>query len=244
MIEEEAIYERPIVSKVFLSPEGGQDAAILPEICPATQRNEKLRYHRLIVLAKRILDIVGSGLLILMLVPVFLTVGLLIFLTDGAPMIYQRRVVGPRGSFDAYKFRTMVRNADVQLALNPEMMRAYEEQFKLKSDPRITRLGKWLRKYSVDELPQLFNVLKGQMSLVGPRMITEPELEKYGSYKSLLLSVKPGLTGYWQIKGRQDVSYSERVQMDVHYISNWSLTLDILILLKTPIRVVFGRGAY
>jgi lipopolysaccharide/colanic/teichoic acid biosynthesis glycosyltransferase len=198
----------------------------------------------MVLLVKRALDIIGSGLLILMLAPLFLTVGLLVFMKDGSPIIYRRRVVGPRGSFDAYKFRTMVRDADMKLALNPELMRAYTEQFKLKSDPRITPVGRWLRKYSLDELPQLFNVLKGQMSLVGPRMITAPELEKYEAYKTLLLTVKPGLTGYWQIEGRQDVSYSERVRMDVHYITNWSLTLDILILLKTPGKVIFGRGAY
>jgi lipopolysaccharide/colanic/teichoic acid biosynthesis glycosyltransferase len=114
----------------------------------------------------------------------------------------------------------------------------------LKRDPRVTRLGAVLRKFSLDELPQLFNVIRGQMSLVGPRMITAPELEKYGEHKALLLSVKPGLTGYWQVHGRQEVSYAERVRMDVDYIRNWSLRTDMELLLLTPWRVIRGRGAY
>jgi len=231
------------VGEPVASRKRGQGSGGLPKIRELPTRDQN-HHRRLVFLTKRVLDMIGSGGLIVILSPLLLTLGLLIFLTDGAPVIYRRRVVGPTGSFDAYKLRTMVRDADAKLALDPELMRAYEEQFKLKSDPRVTSLGRWLRKYSLDELPQLFNVLRGQMSLVGPRMITAPELGKYGSHQELLLSVKPGLTGYWQIKGRQDVSYAERVQMDVHYIANWSLTLDILILLKTPVRVIFGRGAY
>lgn len=226
------------------SRNGTQGRGSLPETRELPTKSQNRHHGRLLLLTKRVLDVLGSGVLIVILSPLFLILGLLIFAADGAPIIYRRRVVGPRGIFDAYKFRTMVRDADARLARDPDLMRAYEEQFKLKSDPRVTSLGRWLRKYSLDELPQLLNVLRGQMSLVGPRMITAPELEKYGSYKELILSVKPGLTGYWQIEGRQDVSYSERVQMDVHYIANWSLTLDVLILFKTPGRVVFGRGAY
>lgn len=216
----------------------------LPEIRTLAIRNQNRCQSRIALLAKRVVDVLGSGSLIIVLSPVLFLVGLLILVADGAPIIYRRRVVGPRGSFDAYKFRTMVRDADAKLASDKRLMRAYEEQFKLKSDPRVSSLGKWLRKYSLDELPQLVNVFRGQMSLVGPRMITAPELEKYGSYQELLLSTRPGLTGYWQIQGRQDVSYSERVRMDVYYITHWSLVLDILILLKTPGRVIFGRGAY
>src|SRR5262249_33999514 len=118
------------------------------------------------------------------------------------------------------------------------------QKIKIRKDPRVTPLGSFLRKSSLDELPQLFNVLTGQMSLVGPRMITAPELEKYGEHKELLLSVKPGLTGYWQINGRQEVSYEKRVRMDVHYIRNWSLRMDCELLLLTPFRVIRGRGAY
>jgi lipopolysaccharide/colanic/teichoic acid biosynthesis glycosyltransferase len=193
---------------------------------------------------KRAIDLFGSGFLICLLSPMFLGVALLIWISDGCPVLYLRRVVGSRGEFDAYKFRTMFRNADAILAADPELRDAFTKDFKLKSDPRVTQVGTWLRKYSVDELPQLVNVLRGQMSLVGPRMITKEELAKYGQYRELLVTVKPGLTGYWQVRGRQDVSYEERVRMDVHYITHWSLGLDLTILFQTPFRVIRGEGAY
>lgn len=193
---------------------------------------------------KRSVDVLGSGVLLCLLSPLFLVVALLVWMSDGRPIFYPRRVVGSGGEFSAYKFRTMVRNADAILAANPELRDAYTKDFKLKSDPRVTSVGAWLRKFSLDELPQLSNVLKGQMSLVGPRMITAEELSKYGPYQELLLSVKPGLTGFWQVLGRQDVSYEERVQMDVHYVTHWSLGLDLSILFKTPGRVIRGEGAY
>jgi lipopolysaccharide/colanic/teichoic acid biosynthesis glycosyltransferase len=124
------------------------------------------------------------------------------------------------------------------------MQAAFRDNFKLKSDPRVTKLGTILRRLSLDELPQLFNVLIGQMSLVGPRMITAAELEKYGEHQSLLLTVKPGLTGYWQVHGRQEVTYDERVRMDIEYIRSRTLRKDLRLLLLTPIRVLRGRGAY
>ena len=127
---------------------------------------------------------------------------------------------------------------------DPALKAEFEANFKLKSDPRLTKTGASLRKYSLDELPQLFNVIRGQMSLVGPRMITAPELERYGQYKNLLLSVRPGITGYWQVNGRQEVAYQERVAMDVHYIENWSLWLDFRILFLTPVKVFKREGAY
>ena len=210
----------------------------------SSSEDHRFERHRFQRLLKRIIDVMGSGVLIILLFPVFLVLASLIRALDGAPVIYRRRVIGYEGDFDAYKFRTMIPGADAMLAADARLHRAYTEQFKLKSDPRVTRLGAWLRRYSVDELPQLFNVLKGQMSLVGPRMITAPELQKYGSYQQLLLTVKPGLTGYWQVRGRQEVSYSERVRMDVYYITHWSLGLDLVILLKTPLRVMLGAGAY
>ena len=190
------------------------------------------------------MDLLGSSVLLGLLSPVFLVVALSLWMSDGPPVFYRRRVVGSGFEFDAYKFRTMLRNADAILAADPRLWDAFTRDFKLKSDPRVTRVGAWLRKYSLDELPQLANVLRGQMSLVGPRMITAPELSKYGPYRELLTSVKPGLTGYWQIQGRQDVSYEERVRMDVKYITHWSLGLDLVILLKTPWRVIHGKGAY
>jgi lipopolysaccharide/colanic/teichoic acid biosynthesis glycosyltransferase len=190
------------------------------------------------------MDLGGAAALILLLSPLFAIVSLLILLDDGRPVFYRRRVVGPNGAFDAFKFRTMVRNADAVLAADTALKAEFERNFKLRVDPRVTRTGKLLRRLSLDELPQLFNVLRGQMSLVGPRMITAPELEKYGPYKNLLLTVKPGLTGHWQVNGRQDVSYDERVSMDVFYIQNWSLLMDLKILALTPFKVVMKQGAY
>lgn len=193
---------------------------------------------------KRCMDAAGSAFLILVLSPLFALLAILVLLDDGRPVFYRRRVVGREGSFDAFKFRTMRRDADAILQANPALRAEFEQNFKLKNDPRITRTGSQLRKLSLDELPQLFNILAGQMSFVGPRMITSAELEKYGPHKALLLTVKPGLTGYWQINGRQEVSYEERVRMDVHYIQHWSLALDLKILMYTPFKVLRREGAY
>jgi lipopolysaccharide/colanic/teichoic acid biosynthesis glycosyltransferase len=212
-----------------------------PKVLGALMRSKDRRMERVL---KRIIDIFGSCVMILLLSPLILIIWLLVRIIDGSPVIYRRRVIGMHGGFDAYKFRTMRRDADALLAADPALRNAFESNFKLKSDPRVTRLGSSLRKYSCDELPQLFNVLKGQMSLVGPRMITAAELEKYGAYGELLLTVKPGLTGYWQVRGRQTVCYEERVRMDVAYITNWSLALDFLILLQTPAKVFQTEGAY
>jgi lipopolysaccharide/colanic/teichoic acid biosynthesis glycosyltransferase len=202
------------------------------------------RQHPVSRLLKRLIDVVGSAVLILLLSPVLLILAVLVILDDGFPVFYRRRVVGRHGEFDAFKIRTMRRNADAILEANPALKAEFERNFKLKNDPRITRVGAVLRKMSLDELPQLFNIFMGQMSFVGPRMIVAAELEKYGPYKDLVLSVKPGLTGYWQINGRQEVSYEERVKMDIHYIENWSLGLDLQILFRTPFKVLRREGAY
>jgi lipopolysaccharide/colanic/teichoic acid biosynthesis glycosyltransferase len=200
------------------------------------------RFHERII--KRAIDLFGAASLLCLLSPVLLVLVLLIWTRDGLPIFYLRRVCGSGSGFNAYKFRTMCREADEILQADPELRKAFAKNFKLKSDPRVTGLGEWLRKYSLDEVPQLINVLKGQMSLVGPRMITAEELGKYGQYQDLLLSVKPGLTGYWQIRGRQDVSYEERVNMDVYYLTHWTLGMDLKILINTPWKVIKGKGAY
>jgi len=174
----------------------------------------------------------------------FLIVAIVVKLSDGGPIIHRRRVIGTNGEFDAYKFRTMRPDADQVLANNRQLREQFERNFKLQNDPRITRVGAILRKYSVDELPQLFNVTCGQMSLVGPRMITAPELVKYGDFQDMLRTVKPGITGYWQGNGRQQVSFGERVEMDMFYIENWSFFLDLKILMQTPWKVFKGQGAY
>lgn len=193
---------------------------------------------------KRCVDVLVSLLMILLLSPVFLIIGLLVLALDGNPILFRRQCVGPGGKFDAFKFRTMRRDADRVLQRDHALREAFQQNFKLKSDPRVTRLGAVLRKFSLDELPQLMNVLRGEMSLVGPRMITAPELEKYGEFRDLLLTVRPGITGFWQVYGRQEVSYEERVRMDVQYIRDWSLRMDLKLLCLTPWRVIRGRGAY
>jgi lipopolysaccharide/colanic/teichoic acid biosynthesis glycosyltransferase len=195
-------------------------------------------------IAKRTMDFIGSIFLLVVLLPVMAIVLLLIKLEDGGAAIYRRRVIGPEGEFDAFKLRSMRVDADKVLEQDLVLRKEFEINFKLKNDPRITRTGAFIRKLSLDELPQLFNVLLGEMSLVGPRMITPPELKKYGDAGWIFSSMKPGLTGYWQICGRQEVCYSDRVEMDLHYVRNWSLWMDVKILVRTPMRVLRGAGAY
>jgi len=215
-----------------------------PAICHSTASSQLRQRGIHLRMLKRSVDILGAATLVVLLLPLFIFAAVLVFIDDGTPLIHRRRVVGPTGGFDAFKFRTMRRNADFLLATNPALLAEYQQNFKLANDPRITRVGALLRRLSIDELPQLFNVLIGQMSLVGPRMITSPELDKYGPYKTLLLSSKPGLTGYWQVFGRQSVSYEERVRMDVYYLQNWSLFMDLILLLRTPLKVLNMKGAY
>jgi exopolysaccharide production protein ExoY len=193
---------------------------------------------------KHCLDWLGASALIVLLSPLLAAVGFVIALESGWPIIYRRRVVSAAGEFDAFKFRTMRRDADSFLDANPALKVEFARNFKLKNDPRVTKVGAVIRKMSLDELPQLFNVLQGQMSLVGPRMITAPEVAKYGRHATLLLSVKPGLTGDWQIHGRQNVSYPERVAMDIRYIKGWCLTTDLQIIAQTPLRVFKREGAF
>ncbi len=193
---------------------------------------------------KRILDIFCSILFLVLFSPVLAVLAFLIKCQDGGPVLFRRRVVGPNGAFDAFKLRSMRVDADEVLRRDPILCQEFEVNFKLKDDPRVTPLGTILRKASLDELPQLWNVLKGEMSLVGPRMITPGELEKYGEAEWIFRCVRPGLTGYWQIQGRQQVSYERRVEMDLFYVHHWSFLLDLKILLKTPMRVFRGAGAY
>src|SRR5260370_27286358 len=184
---------------------------------PQSTRRSALATRRFM---KRALDFAGAGILIIVFMPLLVLISMLVLIDDGLPIIYRRRVVGQNGEFAALKFRTMRRDAEALLDRDPALKAQFERNFKLKDDPRLTRLGSYMRRFSMDELPQLFNVLKGQMSLVGPRMITAAETNKYGSNKQLLLSVRPGLTGYWQVNGRQAVDYEERVRMDPHYVNN------------------------
>jgi exopolysaccharide biosynthesis polyprenyl glycosylphosphotransferase len=182
---------------------------------------------------------------LLMQIPVFIIVSILIRLDSPGPIFHRRRVLGVGGKqFDALKFRTMYVNGNEILDRHPELKAELERNQKLKDDPRITRIGKYLRKYSIDELPQLINVIRGEMSIVGPRMIVTAEMEKYGKWRANLLTVKPGITGLWQISGRSDVSYADRVRLDMYYIRNYTVWSDLRIIWRTIPVVLGGKGAY
>ena len=197
------------------------------------------------LILKRTLDIVVSGLGLLAALPLLLIIAIAIKLDSSGPIFYLRRVVGVSGKpFNALKLRTMYIDGDERLAQQPELLYELQEHFKLKNDPRITRVGAFLRKTSLDELPQLVNVLLGQMSLVGPRMITEAELGRYGKWSMNLSTVKPGITGLWQVSGRSDIGYEDRVLLDMHYIRNYSIWFDLYLLWQTVPAVLMKRGAY
>jgi len=197
---------------------------------------------------KRAFDCIGSLLLIIVLSPILIVIAYLIH-RDGGPSFYNQERVGYGGkTFKCLKFRSMVENSKQRLeevlASCPEARAEWEKDFKLKNDPRITSIGSFLRKTSLDELPQLFNVLKGDMSLVGPRPIVEDELRRYGSLTGKYLSTRPGMTGLWQVSGRNDTTYRERVSLDCYYVDNWKLHTDLFLLVKTLTVVFHGRGAY
>ncbi|MBI2082657.1 MAG: sugar transferase [Deltaproteobacteria bacterium] len=194
---------------------------------------------------KRLFDLVASFCLLVLLSPFFLLVMLLILMTSGRPVFYRWNVLGKNGKpFTGYKFRTMVVNADQM----KESLLAYNEMngpaFKIKDDPRVTKLGRCLRKYSLDEIPQIWSVLTGDMSLVGPRPPSQEEFSQFEEWQKRKLSVTPGMTCLWQVNGRNDISnFSDWAKLDLEYIDNWSLLLDFKILLKTIPTVISGRGA-
>ena len=191
---------------------------------------------------KRAIDLVGASLLLVVSAALVLILAMRIKIHDGGPAFFRRRVTGPKGEFDAFKLRTMLVDADEVLRRDPLLRRRFEVNFKLKDDPRITAVGAKLRRTGLDELPQLWNVMKGEMSLVGPRMITPIELRKYGDASWIFSEMKPGLTGYWQVSGDQQANYDRRIEMDLFYTENWSLLFDLKILIKTPARVLRGSG--
>ncbi|GAB3672563.1 sugar transferase [Actinocorallia lasiicapitis] len=193
---------------------------------------------------KRCFDVVGASLALLLLGPAMLLMALVIRGNDGGPALFVQTRIGRDGrAFPMLKFRTMIENAHL---LRAELAGPATggPLFKLKDDPRLTRIGGLLRRYSIDELPQLFNVLRGEMSLVGPRPPLPEEVEKYGEDVHRRLVVRPGLTGLWQVSGRSDLEWEESVRLDLHYVENWSLVLDMQILWKTLAAVTSGSGAY
>lgn len=177
--------------------------------------------------------------------PMLVFIAIAIKLDSPGPVFHRRRVVGLNGKiFHAYKFRTMHINGDEILDNHPELKEELAKNHKLKKDPRVTKIGAFLRKYSLDELPQLINVVRRQMSLVGPRMITPAEMDEYAQWGTNLLTVMPGITGLWQVSGRSDISYADRVRLDMQYIRNWTIWLDIQLITQTPGAVLRARGAY
>lgn len=208
----------------------------------------QVRKARLTGLDRIIKRIMDYSVLLVMAIPlalIFLVITIWIRLDSKGPAFHKRRVMGMNGKqFDAFKFRSMHTNGDEILDQHPELKAELKRNHKLKDDPRITKAGHFLRKTSLDELPQLLNVLLGQMSLVGPRMISPEETQMYQNWSTNLLTVLPGMTGLWQVSGRSNISYEDRVNLDMHYIRNWTIWLDMQILIQTIPAVIKQRGAY
>jgi len=201
------------------------------------------------LILKRCLDILLLLVSAPITVPLTLIVAIAIKISSPGPVFYGHKRIGQKGrEFKCWKFRSMVIDADKQLekilAESPEMRAEWEKDRKFTNDPRITKIGKILRKTSIDEIPQFFNILIGEMSFIGPRPVTKPELDKYGKNQNFILSVQPGLSGMWQISGRSDTGYEERITLDSYYIQNWSVWLDLWIIIKTIYVVLKGKGAY
>ncbi len=209
--------------------------------------------HNLTRISQRILKRLTDLFLLLLsapvTIPLVLFVAILIKISSPGPVFYGHKRIGKNGTeFKCWKFRSMVIDADKMLEKifleHPEMREEWERDRKFTNDPRVTKIGKILRKTSIDEIPQFFNVLTGEMSFIGPRPVTEPELVRYGSKRDFILSVQPGLSGMWQISGRSDTGYEERITLDSYYIQNWSVWLDLWIIIKTFYVVFKGKGAY
>jgi Undecaprenyl-phosphate galactose phosphotransferase WbaP len=198
---------------------------------------------------KRVFDLIVAVILSIAGLPLAGLIALAIRMESGGPILFGHMRIGHRRRrFRVWKFRTMVGNSEEMLerhlADNPAAAVEWELTQKLRDDPRITRVGRFLRRTSLDELPQLWNILRGDMSVVGPRPIVDEEVGKYGSAFQLYANVRPGLTGLWQVSGRNNTSYGRRVHLDADYIRNWSVGLDLRILCRTGREVVAGRGAY
>ena len=215
-----------------------RDIVIVPKIAKGAS---KINY----ISVKRIIDVIISTIGLIVLSPIFLILAIIIKLDSKGPVFFAHTRYGKDGKkFKMYKFRTMYENAqDMINDFTPEQMKEWKENFKLQDDPRITKVGKFLRKTSLDELPQIVNIIKGDLSIIGPRPVIEEELEKYGDNKDKFLSVTPGLTGYWQANGRSSTTYEQRMEMELYYIDNISPKLDIKIFFKTIESVIKKEGA-
>ena len=225
------------------------------DLYPATIETQKIeatvyakRYHKrkpIYVFVKRLFDFFSSLIALILLSPLLIIIAFLIKVTSRGPIFYKHKRIGKKGkSFKLIKFRTMRYDPrPIEQQLTKEQLEQFYTEFKIDDDPRITKIGKLLRKTSLDELPQLFNILIGQMSIVGPRPILDIETEKYGLTRNVLLSVKPGLTSYWACHGRSDVDYQERINMELYYIKHRSWWMDIKIIFLTFVKVFKREGA-
>ena len=215
-----------------------RDIVIVPKIAKGAS---KINY----ISVKRIIDVIISTIGLIVLSPIFLILAIIIKLDSKGPVFFAHTRYGKDGKkFKMYKFRTMYENAqDMINDFTPEQMKEWKENFKLQDDPRITKVGKFLRKTSLDELPQIVNIIKGDLSIIGPRPVIEEELEKYGENKEKFLSVTPGLTGYWQANGRSSTTYEQRMEMELYYIDHISPKLDFKIFFKTIESVIKKEGA-
>lgn len=222
-----------------------------PQVQTAAGKSTSLTFKedRLYEVGKRLLDLIGSSFGILLLFPLFIFISLFYFFGENkGPVLFKQARTGKNGKqFYMYKFRSMILNAEEKLKVNKQLYDKYlKNNYKLEpnEDPRITPFGNFIRKTSLDELPQLINVFKGEMSLVGPRPVVPEELNEYKEKKHIFLSVKPGVTGYWQISGRSNIGYPDRVELELYYVYNQSFRFDIYILIKTLYVVFVKRGAY
>lgn len=214
-------------------------------VLPNKGKSELLGDFNTYKFVKRALDIIISSIALIVLSPIFLIIAVLIKTESKGPVLFAHKRIGKDGKeIKILKFRTMVDNAeDLIKKFTPEQMKEFKENFKLENDPRITKIGQFLRKTSLDELPQLINIIRGELSLIGPRPVIGIELEKYENNKRKFLSVTPGLTGYWAANGRSNTTYEQRMLMELYYIDNISWKLDVKIFLKTILSVLKKEGA-
>lgn len=211
-----------------------------------TQSDVKTKISKKVYIKiKRVIDVILASVALILLSPLFAIIAIAIKIDSKGPVFFAHKRIGKNGKIiKLYKFRSMVINAEELIkSFTPEQMREYKENYKLTNDPRITKVGKFLRKTSLDELPQLINIINGDLSIIGPRPVVADELEKYGVNKDKFLSVTPGLTGYWAANGRSNTTYEQRMEMELYYIENLSLKMDIKVFFKTILSVLKKEGA-
>lgn len=211
-----------------------------------TQSDVKTKISKKVYIKiKRVIDVILASVALILLSPLFAIIAIAIKIDSKGPVFFAHKRIGKNGNIiKLYKFRSMVINAEELIkSFTPEQMKEYKENYKLTNDPRITKVGKFLRKTSLDELPQLINIINGDLSIIGPRPVIADELEKYGTNKDKFLSVTPGLTGYWAANGRSNTTYEQRIEMELYYIDNLSLKMDIKVFFKTILSVLKKEGA-